>query len=97
MTARPSSTPLPASRRALLVARDRLQKLDPIERERRLAVAMAADIAEVVDECGGCSHDDLARLGWEQSDIRALGDIARAQLMAGDDAERLRGLHSDAA
>lgn len=84
--------PKTGSRRTYVICRDRLSNRDPAALADGLALAMAGDMGDVVARRGECTEDDLARLGWARDDIRALGDAARAHLLSGAEADRLRAL-----
>jgi hypothetical protein len=98
MLKRQTAAPQPGSRRTYVIARDRLAG-SPAEIDAALALRMAQDIADTATARGNatCTEDDLARLGWSRQDIRALGDAARAHLLAGPMADELRALERLAA
>lgn len=89
---KPFVKPIAGSRRDYIIRRDRLDVLSPAEREAALAVQMALDMRDTINgrHDGLCTEDDLARAGWLRADIAALGEIARAHLLAGPQADAMR-------
>lgn len=96
---KPAPKPLTGSRRDYITARDGLKAKTESEREAALAVAMAGDMLDIINDRhdARCTWDDLARLGWSRDDIAAFGEAARAHLLAGPQADRLRARQEIAA